>query len=69
MESNSQTVFDAAIKLPESEQVALVSRLLEHLSPRDILCSIDDPALIDELDRRSADDEGSVPWSELKAES
>jgi len=68
MESNSESVFDAAIKLPELEQVALVSRLLEHLSPRDILYSLDDPALIDELDRRSADDQGAVPWSELKAE-
>ena len=68
MESNSQRVFDAAIQLPESEQVALVSRLLEHLTPLDLLFPIDDASLIDELDRRSANDEGSIPWPELTAE-
>jgi hypothetical protein len=67
MELSSQSVFEAALKLPESEQVALVTRLLDHLSPEDLV-SIDDPMLLNELDRRFADEEGAIPWSELKTE-
>ena len=69
MQSDPQAILDAALRLSETERLAIVSRLLETLPPEDITISLDDPQLVEELDRRFADDEGIVPWSDLKAES
>jgi putative addiction module component (TIGR02574 family) len=61
-------IFSEAMKLPESERLTLVSRLLETMPADDSGLSLDDPSLIEELDRRSNDLAGSVPWSELRTE-
>ena len=68
MQSDPETILSAALSLPESERLALVSRLLESLPPDDLTVSLDDPRLAEELERRFADSAGAVPWSELKAE-
>ena len=68
MQSDPQAILDAALRLSENERLAIVSRLLETLPPEDITVSLDDPQLVEELDRRFADNEGTVPWSDLKAE-
>jgi hypothetical protein len=68
MESSSDVIVEAAMKLPESERLAVVSRLLETLPPGDVCMLVDDPLLRDELDRRFDDRDGSVSWSELRAE-
>jgi len=68
MQSDPQAILDAALRLSENERLAIVSRLLETLPPEDMTVSLDDPQLVEELDRRFADDEGAVPWSDLKAE-
>ena len=68
MQADSDAILDAALKLPEDQRLSLVSRLLESLPPEDLTLSLDDPQLVEELDRRSADSEGAVPWSRLKAE-
>ncbi len=64
----SETVFEAALELSESERLALVSRLLETIPVEDSAISLDDDNLVEELDRRFADREGSVEWSALRAE-
>ncbi|MCX7425151.1 MAG: hypothetical protein NTW96_05930 [Planctomycetia bacterium] len=63
-----ETVLAAAMELPEGERFALVARLLETMPADDSAITLDDDALVEELDRRLADREGSVPWSELRAE-
>lgn len=68
MQSDPQSILDAALRLPENDRIEIVSRLLETLPPEDITISLDDPRLAEELDRRFADSEGAVPWSDLKAE-
>lgn len=68
MQATSETIIEAALKLPENERLTLVSRLLETMPADDSSLSLDDAALIEELDRRFADREGSVTWSELQAE-
>jgi len=68
MQSPSEAVFEAALKLPESERIVLVSRLLETMPPEDSGISLEDATLAEELDRRFADREGSIPWSDLQAE-
>lgn len=68
MQMPSEAVFEAAIKLPEGERLTLVSRLLESIPMQDSAISLDDEALAAELERRFADHEGAVSWSDLQAE-
>jgi hypothetical protein len=67
MDPNANAIFEAAMRLPEGERLVLVSRLLETVSAEDVT-SVDDPALVEELDRRFADREGSILWSDLRTE-
>ena len=64
----SDTVFEAALELPENERLVLVSRLLETIPVDDLSLSLDYDSLCEELDRRFVDREGEVDWSELRTE-
>jgi hypothetical protein len=66
MQLSQEAILQAALSLPEGERLDLAHRLLDTLPPEPDLLSLDDPSLIEELDRRAADDVGAVPWSELK---
>ena len=68
MEPNWNTVFEAAMTLPATERLALASRLLDTVPAEDAAKALDDPSLMEELDRRFADREGSIAWPELCAE-
>jgi hypothetical protein len=68
MEPSADAIFEAAMMLPEGERLTLASRLLETASAEDDAASLDDAALADELDRRFADREGKIPWSDLRTE-
>jgi len=68
MQLSTDSVFEAASKLPEGARLELVSRLMETLPGPPNLLSLDDPNLIEELDRRAADDSDSESWSVLKSE-
>lgn len=63
-----ESVLAAAMELPEGERFALVARLLETMPADDSAVSLDDASFAEELDRRFADREGSVEWSELRTE-
>ena len=66
MQPTADTIFEAAVKLPEGERMELVSRLMDTLPDAPNLLCVDDANFIEELDRRAADDSGSISWSELK---
>jgi len=68
MQLTPDTIFEAALNLPENDRLNLATRLLDSVPPELGLLSLDDPNLIEELDRRAADDSGAMPWSELKNE-
>jgi hypothetical protein len=68
MYTDSDAVLDAALRLPDAARMSLACRLLESLPPDDGGLSMDDPELDAELDRRFADGEGTVSWSDLSAE-
>jgi putative addiction module component (TIGR02574 family) len=68
MQPASDAILDAALKLPEDERLLLASRLLETVPDEPGGLSLDDPNLAEELKRRSADREGTVPWSEVRDE-
>ena len=68
MLSATEMILEQALKLPENERLSLASRLLETVPADDSTMAFNDPSLVEELDRRSADWEGSVDWSDLRAE-
>jgi putative addiction module component (TIGR02574 family) len=65
---NANTLLEAAMQLSEAERLLLASQIMDTLPAEDVTCSIDDPDLLAELDRRFADPEGALPWSELETE-
>ena len=68
MPENTNVLFEAAMRLPEEDRLSLVSRILDTMPADDVTTSLDDPDLLDELERRFAQPEGAIPWSELRAE-
>ena len=66
MEHNANEIFEAALTLPEDDRLALASRLLDTTSAEGVGLSLDDPSLIEELERRFSDRTGSVGWTELR---
>ena len=66
MAITAETLYQAALQLPDEDRLALVAKLLETLPPG--LSTLDDPTFVEELERRFADDTGAVPWSQLRAE-
>ena len=70
MANQNQTVFEAALALPEPERALLAERLLKSLSPE--AGELTDDELFTELERRRAEvEQGSVkpiPWSEVRLE-
>jgi hypothetical protein len=68
MQISTDSIFEAAVQLPEGQRLELVTRLMDTLPGPPNLLALDDPNLLEELDRRAADDSGSIPWDELKNE-
>jgi putative addiction module component (TIGR02574 family) len=70
MTAKTQTVFEAAMALPEPERLLLVERLLDELSPD--ADTLNDDELANELNRRKKEFESGtadpIPWSRLQAE-
>jgi putative addiction module component (TIGR02574 family) len=67
VQAKLEVILEVALKLPETERLTLVSRLLDTLPAEDADRSLDDAALLGELDRRCNDREGSASWPELRA--
>jgi hypothetical protein len=68
MNLSADSIIEAAMLLPEDERATIALRLLETMPDEDVTLSIDDPTLVEELDRRFADGAKLIPWSELRAE-
>jgi hypothetical protein len=63
-----ETIPGAALRLPESERMALAARLLKSLPPDIAGSSLDDDSLEEELDRRFGTLENGIEWPELRKE-
>jgi len=68
MSTESDNLFEVAKRLPESDQLTLVARLLESMPDVEGLPSVDDPEFVDALEERFADAEGTVDWKDLLEE-
>ena len=51
MEQSANAILEAAMLLSENDRITLVSRLLESVPSEDVTASVDDPSLVEELDR------------------
>lgn len=68
METNVRMVLEAALQLPVNDRLEIASQLLDTVTPGDEGLQLNDPSLIEELDRRFADCEESIPWNRLRDE-
>jgi len=68
MSDDAETIAEAALRLSEEERFMIVSRLLSSMPPVPTLFDANDPEFVAELNRRSADLTGAVPWEELEAD-
>lgn len=68
MPSTRDEILDAALQLPESDRLVIASRLMETLPDELPGLSEDDPDFAVELDRRSGDTDGAIPWEQLRDE-
>ena len=66
MNIEPDAILEAALRLPEKEQINLVARLLESLPIATTTASAEDPQLIAELDRRFNDGSSTVPWTDVE---
>jgi hypothetical protein len=64
MQLNPDTIFEAALSLPENLRLDLAAKLLDTVPPG--IMSIDDPDFAEELDRRFNDGLPTIPWSEIR---
>ena len=70
MSPETQSLYQAALALPEAERALLAERLLETLSPEEVELTEDE--LFAELERRRAEVKQGVvkpiPWAEFRFE-
>ena len=68
MSTDAEAIFTAALSLNDRERLDLAARLLDTISDDTGGISLDDPSLLEELQRRSADITGANPWSQLRSD-
>jgi hypothetical protein len=68
MQMTPDNILNAVLQLSEGDRLELAYRILDTVPPGPDLPSLDDPNFVEELERRAADDSGSIPWSQLKYE-
>ncbi len=68
MSTDAESIFTAALSLNDGDRLELAARLLETVADDRAGLSLDDPELLAELVRRSADTSGARPWSQLRSE-
>jgi hypothetical protein len=65
MHGHRDEILKSALELAETDRLLIAERLLDTL-PEDVPgLSVDDPDLLEELERRSQDTSGAIPVSEL----
>ena len=66
MSAASDDIVKAALQLSEQERLDIASRLLETLPDEPPGLSADSPEFFAELERRSGEWEGAIPWEEVR---
>ncbi len=65
MVQSREKILEMALELSEADRLEIVNRLMDMLPDDMPGLAMDDPDLIEELDRRCREDTESIPISEL----
>jgi hypothetical protein len=68
MSTRAETLFDAALELSEADRLSLAAELIESVPQPPELSDFDDPAFLEEVRRRVAENDPGIPWEQVKAE-
>ena len=68
VEATPEQIPVAALKLPEIDRLVIANSLMDTLPDDLAALSVDDPDLLDELDRRWQNRDGTIPWRQLRDE-
>jgi putative addiction module component (TIGR02574 family) len=66
MAMSQEELFKSALALPEGERILLATELLDSIESSSARFSVDDPAFLQELERRANDPSPGIPWEEVK---
>jgi putative addiction module component (TIGR02574 family) len=66
MSMSQEELFKSALALPEGERILLATELLDSIESSPTRFSVDDPAFLQELERRANDPSPGIPWEEVK---
>lgn len=66
MMSPREELLKSAMALSEADRLLLATELLETVTEEQAGWSLDDPALLAELDRRANDGSPGVPWETVR---
>lgn len=68
MSESRETVLKAALELEEGDRILLATQLMESVAENLPGWSVDDPELLEELERRSNDGSTAIPWDQVRDE-
>lgn len=66
MSISHEELLKSALSLPEADRILLATELLDSVDNSTTRLSVDDPAFLQELERRANDPSPGVPWEEVK---
>ena len=66
MLTSRDEILQAALELAEADRLVIANRLLETLPDNMPGLADDSPDFVEELERRSGDWDGAVPWEQLR---
>ena len=66
MSISHEEILKSALPLPEADRMLLAKELLDSFDDSKTSFSVDDPAFLQELERRANDPSPGIPWEEVK---
>ena len=66
MSISHEEILKSALSLPEADRILLATELLDSFDDSKTSFSVNDPAFLQELERRANDPSPGIPWEEVK---
>ena len=66
MSISHEELLKSALSLPEADRLLLATELLDSVDSSTTRLSVDDPAFLQELERRANDPSPGIPWEDVK---
>lgn len=66
MSISHEELLKSVLSLPEADRIMLATELLDSIDGSPEHFSVEDPAFLEELERRANDPSPGIPWEEVK---